>query len=223
MLSVVGTIQGTAGYMAPEQARGKPVDKRADIWAFGVVLHEMLTGNRLFQGEDLVETLAAVVHKEPDLSGVPEKVRPLLKRCLEKDPIKRLRDITGMEFLLDSAPVQPAAPVPVHAASAAFRLALIAAGVFAVVAAAVSFIHFRETQPAAQTTRYSIVLPENSSVHSFAISPDGRKLAIAASVNGKRQLWLRPMDAPQAQPMPSTEDATYPFWSPDSRNIGFFA
>src|ERR1700722_8990655 len=89
MLSEVGTILGTAGYMAPEQARGKSVDKRADIWAFGVVLYEMVTGERLFQGEDMVETLGAVVHKEPDLSAAPEKVRRLLKRCLEKDPKKR--------------------------------------------------------------------------------------------------------------------------------------
>jgi serine/threonine protein kinase len=146
MLSVFGTILGTVGYMAPEQARGKAVNKRADIWAFGVVLHEMLTGKRLFQGGDLVETLAAVVHKEPDLSGVPEKARPLLKRCLEKDPKKRLRDITGMEFLL----VPEAHPPEVgkgHAATAASRLHWIAAGVLAVSLAAVSLIHFRETPP----------------------------------------------------------------------------
>ena len=86
-----------------------------------------------------------------------------------------------------------------------------------------SFVHFRETPPPEQTLRYPIILPENSSVHSFALSPDGRALVIAAAVNGKRQLWLRPMDALQAQPMAFTEEATYPFWSPDSRTIGFFA
>src|SRR5579884_1674067 len=87
--TAVGTILGTAGYMSPEQARGKKVDKRADIWAFGVVLYELLTGNRLFQGEGATDTLGAVIHKEPDLSAAPEKARPLLAACLEKDPKKR--------------------------------------------------------------------------------------------------------------------------------------
>ena len=96
-----GVILGTAAYMAPEQARGKPVDKRADIWAFGVVLYEMLTGKRLFEGEDLTETLAAVVKEEPDLNGRPREVRRLLERCLEKDPKKRLRDIGDVWELLD--------------------------------------------------------------------------------------------------------------------------
>ena len=96
-----GMILGTAAYMAPEQAKGKPVDKRADIWAFGVVLYEMVTGRRLFQGEEMVEVLAAVVHGQPDLSGVPERVRRLLAKCLEKDPNKRLRDMSAVRLLLE--------------------------------------------------------------------------------------------------------------------------
>ena len=96
-----GVILGTAAYMAPEQARGLNVDKRADIWAFGVVLYEMLTGQRLFQGEDLTDTLASVVRDKADLSGVPADLRGLLERCLEKDPKKRLRDITGVALLLE--------------------------------------------------------------------------------------------------------------------------
>ena len=111
-----GIILGTAAYMSPEQARGRPVDKRADIWAFGVVLYEMLTGKRLFQGEDLTETLASVVKERPDLNAVPASVRRLIERCLEKDPKKRLRDVGDWELLLrDVAPagrgvaVQPAA------------------------------------------------------------------------------------------------------------------
>jgi len=96
-----GIILGTAAYMSPEQARGKMTDKRADIWAFGVVLYEMVTGRQLFQGEDVPLTLAAVVMKEPDLTGVPERVRRVLARCLEKDPKKRLRDISGVELLLE--------------------------------------------------------------------------------------------------------------------------
>ena len=95
-----GMILGTAGYMSPEQARGKPVDKRADIWAFGVVLYEMLTGKRLFEGETISDTLAQVLTKEPDWEQVPAKVRRLLQRCLEKDPAKRLRDIGDWRLLL---------------------------------------------------------------------------------------------------------------------------
>jgi serine/threonine-protein kinase len=109
-MTQAGMILGTAAYMSPEQARGKPVDKRADIWAFGVVFYEMLTGKRLFAGEDLTETLASVVKDKPDLSGVPAQARRLLARCLEKDPKKRLRDIGDMELLLaaETAPSKPA-------------------------------------------------------------------------------------------------------------------
>jgi serine/threonine-protein kinase len=103
-----GLILGTAAYMSPEQARGKAVDKRADIWAFGVVLYEMITGKRLFEGEDLTETLASVVKQQPDLSEVPPKVRRVLEKCLQKDPKKRLRDISGVALLLEEAPGAPA-------------------------------------------------------------------------------------------------------------------
>src|SRR5262245_33914183 len=101
-----GVILGTAAYMSPEQARGKTVDKRADIWAFGVVLYEMLTGRRLFDGESVTDTLAAVLSKEPDWNGVPVKAQPLLRSCLDKDPKRRLRDIGDAWRLLDDAPLQ---------------------------------------------------------------------------------------------------------------------
>jgi Tol biopolymer transport system component/predicted Ser/Thr protein kinase len=224
-MTQAGMILGTAAYMAPEQARGKEnVDKRADIWSFGVVLYEMLTGKRLFQGEDVGETLASVIKEQPNLDDVPRQVRPLLKRCLEKDPKKRLRDIGDMELLLswDNSGAEPIAST----APSQARLGWVAwavAALFLLTTLGVSFVHFREAPPQEQTQRSVIALPENSTVHSFAISPDGRTLVIAAVVNGKWQLWLRPMDALQAQPMAFTEDATYPFWSPDSRFIGFFA
>src|SRR6185369_14884605 len=105
-----GVILGTAAYMAPEQARGKVVDKRADIWSFGVLLHELLTGKRLFQGEDVTETLASVVKEQPDLGRVPAEVRPLIARCLEKDPKNRLRDIGDVWQLLDVAPPASVSP-----------------------------------------------------------------------------------------------------------------
>ena len=136
-----GMILGTAAYMSPEQARGKPVDKRADIWALGVVLYEMLTGQRLFQGETISDTLAGVLKEEPKLDQVPAKVQRLLRRCLEKDPKKRLRDIGDAWELLEEAPANAAA------ARSRFRLGRlgwIAAGVFLAVAAGVSFVYFRE-------------------------------------------------------------------------------
>ena len=219
----VGVILGTAAYMAPEQARGKQVDKRADIWSFGVVLYELLTGERLFSGEDAAETLAAVIHKQPNLAKAPPEARRLLEACLQKDPKLRLRDIGDAKRLVGDAPA-PAAPLPSRFGRVAHgRVTWIAAAALAVIALGVSLVHFRETQPPEQTFRSSIALPENSTVQNFAISPDGRTLVIAATVNGKRQLWLRPMNALQAQPMPFTEDAASPFWSPDSRYIGFFA
>ncbi len=115
MLSVAGTILGTAAYMAPEQARGRPTDKRADIFAFGIVLHEMVTGKRLFGGEDASEMLAKVIRDEPDLSDAPPRIRRLLVECLQKDPRKRLRDIGDVWRLLGDA-FPAAAAVPATAA-----------------------------------------------------------------------------------------------------------
>jgi Tol biopolymer transport system component len=213
-----GLILGTAAYMSPEQARGKPVDKRADIWAFGVVLYEMLTGQRLFPGEMISDTLAAVLKEEPDLERVSSRVRRLLRGCLEKDPKKRLQAILDWRLLLEDGPV---------VAPSRSRLGIgasIVAGVLFVALGILSFLYFRERPPLKTVVRATITLPGGTpNLHSFAISPDGRLVAIVALVNGKQQLWLRALDALQAQPMPGTDDATYPFWSPDSHSIGFFA
>jgi serine/threonine protein kinase len=212
-----GLILGTAAYMSPEQARGKPVDKRADIWAFGVVLYEMLTGQRLFKGETISDTLAAVLKEEPDLKRVPIIVRRALRGCLKKDPKQRLQAISDWQLLLEDGPV---------AAPSRSRLGIgasIVAGVLFVALSILSFLYFRQSQPSKTVLRSTITLPDNRNLNSFAISPDGRYLALAADVNGKRMLWLRALDALQAQAMPGTDDATYPFWSPDSRYIGFFA
>lgn len=213
-----GVILGTAAYMAPEQARGRPVDKRADIWAFGVVLYEMLTGARLFQGEDLTETLASVVKEQPDLSAVPVSVRRLLERCLEKDPKKRLRDIGDIELLMGEAEA-----LPVSRGGALRQWVWIAAtGALTLALAALSFVYFRET--AQPTLLATIATPKGTTLlQGLAISPDGRFLVMAPEAQGKRQLWLRSMDEDRLQPMPDTEDAVQPFWSPDSRYIAFFA
>jgi len=218
-----GMILGTAAYMAPEQAKGKPVDRRADIWAFGVVVHELLTGRRMFEGEDVTETMAAVVLKDPQWDGVPVEVRRLLKKCLEKDPKKRLRDIGDVWELLEE-PQAPsvAASIPVESGRAV--AGWVAAAVVTLALGALAFLHFRETPPPEHTLRYTLAPPEGiQNIQSFAVSPDGRTVVMAAAINGKRQLWQRPLDALQWQLMPSTEGGAYPFWSPDSRNIAFFA
>jgi serine/threonine protein kinase/WD40 repeat protein len=218
-----GVILGTAGYMSPEQARGKRVDKRADIWAFGVVLYELLTGKRLFEGEDAGHTLAAVIMQKPDLSAVPAKLLPLLQRCLEKDPKKRLRDIGDVELLLAEAPAV-SAPLPSRLGNVAEnKIAWGVAALMAVVALGVSFVHFRETPPTDPMLHLSVPLPGNSLAGFLALSPDGRRLVLGLANEGKLQLWLCSLDSPQLQPLPGTEGARGPFWSPDSKSIGFFA
>jgi Tol biopolymer transport system component len=220
--TAAGAILGTALYMSPEQAKGKRLDRRTDIWSWGVLFYELLTGEQLFRGENFSETIARVLTKDPDLDRVPARARRLLRNCLEKDPKGRLRDIGDvsrvMEGSLDESPGswwRPSLARPLYAgAAAAATLAV------AIVLAVVSF---NGTPPSGPTFRYDIALENAASIHSFAISPDGRYLAIAAEVGGKRQLWLRPLDALRAQSVPDTDDATFPFWSPDNREIGFFA
>jgi serine/threonine-protein kinase len=221
-----GMILGTAAYMSPEQARGKPVDKRADIWAFGVVMYELLTGRMLFGGGETVsDSLAAVLTKEPDWNVLPKDtpahIRCLLERCLRKDPKLRLRDIGDARLAIDEPEPAPPADESSRGAKRAWLPWMV--GLALAVAVALAFALFHEKPPVTPVLRYTVAAPENSHVHSFAISPDGRSVVIAAAAGGKRQLWLRALDALQAQPAPFTEDATYPFWSPDSGTIAFFA
>jgi serine/threonine-protein kinase len=165
-------ILGTAAYMSPEQARGAMVDKRADIWAFGCVLYEMLTGKPAFHGETTSDILSSVLKEEPNLEKAPAKVRRLLQSCLEKDPKKRLRDIGDAWRQLD----QP----PALAQSKRRSIPWTIAAVVAVVAAAVGFVHFAETPLQKTVLRFTVAAPENTTnLHSFAISPDGRYVAIA--------------------------------------------
>jgi serine/threonine protein kinase/Tol biopolymer transport system component len=219
-----GVILGTAAYMAPEQARGKSVDKRADIWAFGVIVYEMLTGEQMFDGDTVTDVLASVVREDSDLSRVPAKVRPMLERCLEKDPRKRLRDAGDAMLLLTAAPTVTVAP---PRKTQTWPLAGLAA-LLAVALAGVSYLHFREAPPAADVVRFQIGLPDNVSFTQTgvsAISPDGRKIAFAAyGGDGMPRIWIRSLDSPTARPL---QDATIPqgllplFWSPDSRFIAY--
>ena len=218
-----GMILGTAAYMSPEQAKGKPVDKRADIWAFGVVLYELLTGGYLFHRETMSDTLAAVLKEEPDWNRIPVKVLPLLRHCLEKDPKQRLRDIGDMPLLLETASV----PVETHRPWLAWG----AVALFLVAFAALSVVHFRERPLVSAPVQFQIspsggLLPGLA----FAVSPDGRHLAFAATgSDGVARLWMRDLESLEIRPLPTPaslhltgSDVVPPFfWSPDSRFIGF--
>jgi len=216
-----GVILGTAAYMAPEQARGKAVDKRADIWSFGVVLYEMLTSKRLFRGEDMTDTLARVVRDQPDLSDAPAKLRRLLTRCLEKDPKKRLQHIgDAWELLQDEAPAQaPAVAVRSHLPW------LLAGAVAGGLAIGLIVWALTRQQPQA-VVRTPIPLAEgqdfsNTGRPIVAISPDGARIVHTA--NG--ELWLRPLDQWESTHVSGTEDgpAIGPFFSADGEWIGFFS
>ena len=223
-----GVILGTLAYMAPEQAKGKPVDQRADIWAFGVVLFDMVTGKPLFHGESTTEILASVIKEEPQWERAPVEVRRLLRRCLEKDPQKRLRHIGDAMALWDDAHVGQVSdlPAPVQAKGLLYK---VVAGVLGLSTAVLAYLYFRPAPaPPADAVRFEIVQPAGVEFSdSVAISPDGRKLAFIATSKGaanQDQIFVRSLDAVEARPLAGTEGAAgNPFWSPDSRYIAFWA
>ena len=232
MMTGVGMILGTAAYMSPEQARGKAVDKRSDIWAFGCVLYEMVTGRRAFDGEDVADTLAAVLRGAPDWTGVPANVPPaivaLMRGCLDKDRRRRIGDLSTARFIIDHAgyataavPAPPASPMR-RTASAGVAVAV------AVIAASMAWILKPASVPSLPLVRFTIPLPmgdrfSNTGVHVVALSADGSRLAYTAN----QRLYLRTMDQLEATPVRGTEgtDASAgrsPFFSPDGRWIGFW-
>jgi Tol biopolymer transport system component len=221
-----GMILGTAAYMAPEQALGKNVDSRADIWAFGVVLYEMITGERPFAGETAADLLGAVIHKEPDLDRVPGKVRRLLRSCLHRDPKQRLRSIGDWRFLLDEPIAQPAG-LEAEPSPPAYWIGWVVAGVLMLAVAALAFVHFRQQPSPIDTVQFEIFPPQNGNFDGTpVVSPDGRKAAFTAvAQDGKVSLWVHSLDSDSTRGLPGTEgvDPYSPFWSPDSRFIGFIA
>ena len=218
-----GQVLGTAPYMAPEQARGKPLDKRADIWAFGVVLHEMLSGQRLFEGESVTDSLAAVLTKEPEWNRIPVKAQRLLRSCLEKDPKRRLRDIGDAWRLLEDAPIQAAART---------RLPWVVAGVLAIIAVTLGAALWRIRRPVEATpqpvVRLDLDLGPDVSLGSTTgpaaiVSPDGTRLAfVSRASDGASRLFTRRLDQPKATRLSGTEGAYAPFFSPDGQWIGYF-
>ena len=216
-----GTILGTASYMAPEQAAGKPVDRRVDIWAFGVVLYEMVTGKRPFRGETTTEVLASVLKEEPKWDQVPAQIQHLLRRCLEKDPQHRLRHIGDVMALVGEPLAIPQNP----AGRKRWLWPSVAALLLIVTTAALGYVNTRGRPLDVQEPerRYQIPIPENTFVGPFAVSPDGRWLVFRAT-DATPRLWLRTLDSLEAHPLPGTENAMPArslFWSPDSRFIAF--
>jgi serine/threonine protein kinase len=226
-----GVILGTAAYMSPEQARGKPVDKRADIGAFGCVLFEMLTGNAAFSGNDVTDILAAVIRSEPDCTTVPARVRPLLHRCLQKDPKRRWRDIGDVRLELGEILANPNEVLVQSVAGGKSRRSLRATLLWITATLALSavtgIITWKVRIPEQlQVTRLSYELPKNQRFYDpiepvLAISPDGREFVYGTSEG----LYLRSLENPDAQLITGTdkESIRQPFFSPDGKWIGYWS
>ena len=223
----VGVILGTALYMSPEQARGLGVDRGADIWAWGCVLFEMLSGRRAFDGADTTDVIAAVIRAEPDWSRLPSDtppgVRRLLRRCLEKDPRRRMADIRDARFTLEDLSKEPDAAARTSVPSLLERVAWAAALLVCLAASTALFWRGSPPVPAAREMRVEITTPPTTDPVSIALSPDGERLTFVASSSGRPMLWVRSLATGEASPLPNTDGASFPFWSPDSRSIGFFA
>jgi Tol biopolymer transport system component len=238
-----GVVMGTVGYMSPEQVRGQVADYRSDIFSFGAILHEMLSGRRAFRRETMAETMAAILKEEPEeLAATNPNINPslerIVQRCLEKKPERRFHSSHDLGFALESlsAPTGSSGNTMTTAATTALietsgavwraRLPWLAFAVAATVAIVASFFAFknsRRTGDEAGAVRFNISHGQRTTgFGQIAISPDGRNLVMSAINEGKPQLWLRPLDSFTARVLPGTENiAGFPFWSPDSRSIAF--
>jgi Tol biopolymer transport system component len=220
-----GAILGTAAYMSPEQARGQAVDARTDIWAFGCVLFEMLTGRSPFGGATLSDTLAAVLDRQPDWTALPGDLPPaihrLIQRCLEKEPRRRVHAAADVRIALEDATVADEI-VPQMRRSAAPALWLVASAAIAI-AAAIGWSAVRSSSPDVAPLRLDVVTPPTRDPDSFALSLDGRHVAFVALNEQIPYLWLRRLDGTVPQRFPKTEGASQPFWAPSGRSIGFLA
>jgi serine/threonine-protein kinase len=225
-----GVILGTAAYMAPEQAKGRPADRRADIWAFGSTLFEMLTGTRAFHGTDVPETLAAILSKEPDWQKLPASaaaLRPLLQRCLTRDPKQRLQAIGEARIQIDELINGPREPSPSPSPGQSIVRRAAPAAVAALVASALTGALTIWGRPEGAATgaqpvsRFEIagrMVPDSDFVRNVAISPDGRHIAVGAPA---RSLTIRPLDGVDIHELKGTDSANQPFFSPDGQWIGF--
>ena len=230
----MGVIMGTAAYMSPEQARGKPVDKRADIWAFGAVLFEMLTGKRAFEGEDVSVTLADVIRSDVSWEKLPSDLPPglttYLRRCLQKEPSQRIQAIGDVRLAMDgafettvTAAAEPSVAPQLRVWQRPVSLMLAGLLLLAVGGLAVWGLTRPAPAPAGTVTRFSFVPPEGDVMGGgMALSPDGRTLVYAAEREGVQQLFIRTRDQMTVRPLGGTEEARHPFFSPAGAEVGFF-
>src|SRR5262245_56412600 len=232
-----GTVMGTVGYMSPEQVRGQAADHRADIFALGVLPYEMLSGRRTFGGESTVEVMNAILKEEPpELDETNAKISPALekivRRCLEKKPERRFQSASDLGFALEALTTLSGSQLNEARAGktpaqtnwlSREKLLLAAASLLGIIALGFAWAYFTR-QPAmdSRVFKTSILPPEKTSFGQLAVSPDGKWLAFNAAAGGKIQLWLRALDTGEEKALPGTERANYPFWSPDSKWIGFF-
>ena len=241
-----GVVMGTVGYMSPEQVRGQDADHRSDIFSFGIILFEMLSGQRPFQGESGAEMMTAIVREDPPELGslstnVPESLERIVRRCLEKKPEHRFQSASDLSFALaalslpsgsNQKGVTSGFTEKAPSKAGFFRrawLGWLVAAIALLAALLLGSRDFRSSTPQAQLTRFSFALPKGTntvgeSAPVVALSPDGSRLVFSAEdAAGKRQLWLRPLDAFTARPLTGTEGASYAFWSPDGKYVAFFA
>jgi eukaryotic-like serine/threonine-protein kinase len=228
-LTQEGTIAGTLYYMAPEQLQGKSdVDSRADIFAFGCVLYEMLTGKRAFDGSDRASVIVAVMERPaPSITEIaPAALDRVLKRCLEKDPDERWQSARDLKWALARVGESGAEKPGVQTKGLLYK---VAAAASTLAALCLAFPYFRGQPADERVLKFTLMPPERGQfsfgtyVGGIALSPDGKNAAFVATVDGKTALWVQPLDGAAARPLPGTEGAAKPFWSPDGKSIGFFA
>jgi eukaryotic-like serine/threonine-protein kinase len=223
-----GIILGTAAYMSPEQARGERVDKRADVWAFGCVLYEMLTGRTAFDAGTASETIARILEREPDWNAfpatVPPPIRRLVQRCLRKDPALRLHDIADARIELGEAmePQPPSAAMSAQQRPRPIRLWLGVGAAILVGTIAWVAVRGRSSGPP-QPIEFSIHLGDDTPGFGVDVSPDGRRLAIGTAVSGRNRIWIHAFDGSTDGPLRGAEFGIDPFWSPDGTSVGFFS
>jgi serine/threonine protein kinase len=226
-MTQAGVVLGTAAYMSPEQARGRGVDSRTDVWAFGCVLYEMLVGEQAYPGDTVSDVIAKILEREADLDQLPAttpaNIRRLLRRCLSKDPVDRLHHIADARLELDefdTAEISAATVSTRQPSRLWFALPWL---VTIVLAVALGSTLLRPQSASNPTVRFSIEPPGDTNMREFALSPDGLALAfVAVDRRGTSQLWLRRFAESKPQLIPNAEGLSYPFWSPDGTSLGFF-
>jgi len=218
--TAVGVIVGTAAYMAPEQAQGKAVDKRADIWAFGAVLYEWITGDCAFRGDSFADTVAAILTRDPPWSRVPEPARTVLQRCLAKNPRERLRDIGDVGLLLDAPTRQPNEVAARRAAWLPWSVAAVSGAALLIVALWAALM--RPVPSATGAVTHWQIDDEAFAERGFAVSRDGRRLAYVKRGDPQGRLWVRELNEVEARPLLGTDNATRPFFSADGEWLAYF-